>query len=659
MKKKLMSACFSFISCSAFGDMTIDLDNWNSNYGSKMQINDQDIFVIEEQISGEITIKGKGNVVTSGDVKVKKLICEKDVNFISVGNLLVENMFSSHGNLAFWGDTFVGQASNVNNSILTFTEHQELYTELLQYTFNQWASTNALKCCLSFGDLASSTLTVTGYLLKLFNGSHRFEYINAQNSKITATKENLTDICENHNFSNRSKFERDETFNQDVVNAQLSDAYNDVNLSRAYYLYKIGAKDKSSETLIDIVTKNAGNYFNNVLSLLTLFLENNKSNIKPLDWWQLLKCSTTTVQAEAFFSLCIKYNSDVAFYKYLLEQLSYPNVNCSTYEERLKLIRCMLNNYSIFKQKIGDEILEKLIHTFLSLGTQEYIASYYKVLSTKCKNINIYEALLDYLLNHNIVDNCSNNLMSLLQFVVEKCQSQNDNNFNKLIYVFLSIDSNKNFVKEYYKMLRKKFQNDVNLKLLEKIQSILREKYNSVEDLDEKVSLLNRVHDLLKPLIDYASEEKKNDASTTFNEDEQGMNWGDERFSYSNEETYEEPKSYRKELHANDWYNIATSWVELNKAAFDDVIKLIGIQYYMLDYCRVDFYAVINAINKKLGIPTICDKNNNTNAIRENLRQIIMKAHQDKKEGNTELNSICQFAIGVLRKSKEQRSEDK
>jgi len=118
MKKKLMSACFAFISCSAFGDMTIDLDNWNSNYGSRTRINDQDIFVIEGQISGEITIKGKGNVVTSGDVKVKKLICEKDVNFISVGNLLVENMFSSHGNLAFWGDTFVGQASNVNNSIL-------------------------------------------------------------------------------------------------------------------------------------------------------------------------------------------------------------------------------------------------------------------------------------------------------------------------------------------------------------------------------------------------------------------------------------------------------------------------------------------------------------------------------------------------------------
>ena len=89
-------------------------------------------------------------------------------------------------------------------------------------------------------------------------------------------------------------------------------------------------------------------------------------------------------------------------------------------------------------------------------------------------------ALLDYLLNHNIVDDrsnndCSNNLMSLLQFVVEKYQSQNDNNFNKLIYVFLSIDSNKNFVKEYYKMLRKKFQNGVNLNLLKKIQSILRE----------------------------------------------------------------------------------------------------------------------------------------------------------------------------------------
>ena len=267
-----------------------------------------------------------------------------------------------------------------------------MYTELLQYTFNQWASTNALKCCLSFGDLASSTLTVTGYLLKLFNGSHRFEYINAQNSKITATKENLTDICENHNFLNGSKFERDETFNQDVVNAQLSNAYNDVNHSRAYYLYKIGAKYKSSETLIDIVTNNAGNNFNNVLSLLTLFLENNKPNIEPSDWWQILKCSTTTVQAEAFFSLCIKYNSDVAFYEYLLEQLSYPNVNCNSYAEMLKLIKCMLNNYPIFKQKIGDEILEKLIHTFLSLGTQKYIASYYKVLSTECKNINIYDS---------------------------------------------------------------------------------------------------------------------------------------------------------------------------------------------------------------------------------------------------------------------------
>ena len=146
--------------------------------------------------------------------------------------------------------------------------------------------------------------------------------------------------------------------------------------------------------------------------------------------------------------------------------------------------------------------------------------------------------------------------------------------------------------------------------------------------------------------MDYESEEKKN-------EDKQGTNWGKKSSSYSNKETYKESKSYKKELYANDWYNIATLCVKSNKATFDDVIKLIGIQYYMLDYYRVDFYAVINAINKKLDIQTICDENNNTDEIRRNLKQIIMKTHPDKNEGNAELKSIMQFASEVLQKSRE------